>query len=70
MEVLSFFAYDKKVDTPEFFIVLFITRKNSTVIVVIEGGSIRPLQISILKLLTFDNLFPPNDDGYHLFPPK
>ena len=32
-----FFVYCQKIDTPEFFTVLFFTRKVSTVIV-IEGG--------------------------------
>ena len=34
---LKFFAYCQKIVTPEFFTVLFFTRKVSTVIV-IEGG--------------------------------
>ena len=35
--LFSFFAYYQKIDSPEFFVVLFFTRKVCTVIV-IEGG--------------------------------
>ena len=35
--ISGFFAYCQKIDTPEFFTVLFFTRKDSTVNV-IEGG--------------------------------
>ena len=35
--IQSFFVYYQKADTPEFFIVLFFTRKVS-IVIVIEGG--------------------------------
>ena len=63
---------------PESFITLFFASKICMVIC-IEEVKPSPYRKTI-KLLTFDNLFPPlrhsrlnpwqNDDGYHVFPPK
>ena len=39
-----FFVYCQKIDTPEFFIALFFTRKVSTVIVIEEGWALSRLQ--------------------------
>ena len=51
----------QKKDTPESFILLFLTKKVSTLGIYTEGGYLtKPSPDSkMIKLLTFDNLFPP-----------
>ena len=52
----SFFSYSQNTDSPESFILLFFTRKVITV-TFSEGGCTLSWR-KMIKLLTFDNLFP------------
>ena len=54
---LKFFAYCQKIDTPpDFFIVLFSPRKLALLSLLME---VKPsANHKMIKLLTFDNLFP------------
>ena len=54
---LKFFAYSQNIDSPESFILPFFTRKVSTVTFSEEGYTLSRSQM--IKLLTFDKLFPP-----------
>ena len=55
----KFFSHiKKKIDTPESFVVLFVTRRVSTVIIFLKVVK-PPPDCKMIKLLTFDDLFPP-----------